>query len=227
MINKLKKIIKILINYDGKKKTLTPNQQIQFERCKPWFEANGDQTLRLDYDLNENSIVFDLGGYKGKFTYEIYERYGCTIYVFEPILEFYTIINSRFSDFPKIYPFHFGLGGKNESMKISLTDNSSSVFIESDQSELIQIKSIIDFVKEKNITKVDLIKINIEGGEYEVLESLIENNLITIFDNIQVQFHDFILDNAQERMNKIQDKLAKTHELTYQFEFVWENWKIK
>jgi FkbM family methyltransferase len=227
MIKKLKKIVKILINYDEKKKSINPNDQLQFERCQPWFKANGDQTLRLNYDLNENSIVFDLGGYKGEFTSDIYRRYGSTIYVFEPILEFYNSIKSEFSNVSKIHAFHFGLGGKNESMKISLTDNSSSVFIESDQFELIQIKSIIDFIKEKNITKVDLIKINIEGGEYEVLESLLENNLITIFNNIQVQFHDFIIENAQERMNKIQMKLAKTHELTYQYEFVWENWKLK
>lgn len=227
MIKKLKKFIKILINYDEKKKSLNPNDQIQFDRCQPWFKVNGDQTLRLNYDLNENSIVFDLGGYKGEFTSDIYNRYGSTIYVFEPILEFYNIIKSKFLNSTKIQAFHFGLGAKNETLKISLTDNSSSIFIESDQFELIQIKSIIDFIKQEDITKVDLIKINIEGGEYEVLESLLENNLITIFSNIQVQFHDFIIENAQERMNKIQMELAKTHELTYQYEFVWENWKLK
>ena len=30
-----------------------------------WFADRGDQTLRLDYDLNENSVVLDLGGYHG------------------------------------------------------------------------------------------------------------------------------------------------------------------
>ncbi len=130
MIKKLKKIIKNLINYDEKKKNINPNDQLQFERCQPWFKVNGDQTLRLDYDLNENSIVFDLGGYKGEFASEIFNKYGSKIYVFEPILVFYDIIKSKFSDLPKIQAFHFGLGSKNEKMKISLTDNSSSVFIE-------------------------------------------------------------------------------------------------
>ena len=69
----------------------------------------------------------------------------------------------------------------------------------------------------------DLIKINIVGGEYEVLEILLKNNMISIFKNIQVQFHDFIVDNAKERMNAIQKKLALTHVLTFQYEFVWEN----
>ena len=227
MIKKLKKIIKILINYDDKKKVLTPNEQLQLERCQPWFDINGDQTLRLNYELNENSIVFDLGGYKGEFASDIYCKYSSTIYVFEPILDFFNIIQSKFSKSPKIKAFHFGLGDKNESLKISLTDNSSSVFIQSNQYETIQLKSIIDFVKEKKIDKVDLIKINIEGGEYSVLEALIENNMISIFTNIQVQFHDFLLDDGKERMYKIQENLSKTHKITYQYEFVWENWQLK
>ena len=74
---------------------------------------------------------------------------------------------------------------------------------------------------------VDLIKINIEGGEYEVLESLIADNKLSMFKNLQIQFHDFIIENAKERMSKIQQELAKTHVLTYQYEFVWENWKLK
>ena len=73
----------------------------------------------------------------------------------------------------------------------------------------------------------DLIKINIVGEEYEVLEILLKNNMISIFKNIQVQFHDFIVDNAKERMIAIQKKLALTHVLTFQYEFVWENWKLK
>ena len=52
-------------------------------------------------------------------------------------------------------------------------------------------------------------------------------NAISIFKNLQIQFHDFIIDNAEERMKNIQNKLSKTHEITYQYNFVWENWKIK
>lgn len=228
MIKKIKKIIKILINYDDSVKvTRTPIEQLQFERCLPWFADKGDTTLRLNYDLNENSIVFDLGGYKGEFATEIYCKYSSSIFVFEPIFDFYSIIKNKFSNTNKVKPFHYGLGGKNEELKISLIDNSSSVYIESDTFETVQVKSIVDFINENNITKVDLIKINIEGGEYEVLETLIDNNLISVFTNIQVQFHDFIIENAKERMNAIQEKLSITHELTYQYEFVWENWKLK
>jgi len=53
----------------------------------------------------------------------------------------------------------------------------------------------------------------------------IDNDLWGI-KNVQVQFHDFV-PHAKTRMQSIQRRLAITHELSYQFEFVWENWSRK
>ncbi|TRX34831.1 FkbM family methyltransferase [Flavobacterium sp. ZT3R18] len=226
MISRIKKAIKILINHD-KKKVVSENDLLQYNRVQPWFAAKGDQTLRLDYDLNSDSIVFDIGGYKGEFAAEILCKYNANIYIFEPIREFFLIIKNKFSNNIKVKPFNFGLAGKEQELEISLSDNSSSVYLNGENKETILIKSIVDFIKTNNVKQIDLIKINIEGGEYELLESLIDNGCISIFKNIQIQFHDFLFENAKERMNKIQENLSKTHELTYQYEFVWENWKIK
>jgi len=66
----------------------------------------------------------------------------------------------------------------------------------------------------------------IEGGEYDLLEHLIKTKYIKRIKNLQVQFHDFV-DQAQERMDNIQKELSKTHQLTYQYLFVWENWERK
>ena len=95
MIRKLKKIVKILINYKEKNNALLPNDQTQYERVKPWFATNGDATLRLNYNLNENSIVFDLGGYKGEFSSIIYCKYSPFIFIFEPII-FIFLLNIGF-----------------------------------------------------------------------------------------------------------------------------------
>ena len=69
-------------------------------------------------------------------------------------------------------------------------------------------------------------KINIEGGEYDLLEHLIETGFVKNIFDLQIQFHDFI-PNARGRMENIQKKLKKTHKLSYQYEFVWESWKLK
>jgi len=202
-------------------------QFIQGQRVKSWFADDGDNTLRLNYDLHPSSIVFDVGGYKGEFASAMISKYDCKVYVFEPIPDFFNIIKEKFSRNGNVFPYCFGLSDKTGSTKISLTDNSSSLFIEDANAINIRLKSAVEFMTENNIEKVDLIKINIEGSEYALLESLVAANMITRFQNIQVQFHDFIIPDARARMEKIQHELAKTHELTYQYDFVWENWKLK
>ena len=58
----------------------------------------------------------------------------------------------------------------------------------------------------------------------ELLEEIINSNLQEKFNNIHVQFHKFV-ENSVVRREKIREILQKTHKLTYDFEFIWENWE--
>jgi FkbM family methyltransferase len=203
------------------------NDKIQAQRVEPWFKAKGDETLRLNYPLNETSLVLDVGGYEGDFAASMIEKYNCYVHSFEPIPSFFKIIKNRFRGNKKVFTHCVGLSNVTKTERISLNDNASSVFVKSSKSIAIRLKNINEFLEEHQIEKVDLIKINIEGGEYDLLESLIEQKKITCFENIQVQFHDFVIPDAKERMDNIQRALSETHFLTYQFEFVWENWQLK
>lgn len=197
-------------------------------RCKrviPWCEIQGDKTLRLDYDLNEYSVIFDLGGYEGQWSSDIFSKYCCFIHCFEPVEGFAENIENRFSKNHKINVHQFGLSNTNKEEYISHNADSSSIF-RGEAKEKIRLVKAIDFMKENNISKIDLMKINIEGGEYDLLEHLIETGFIKNIMNLQIQFHDFIL-NARKRMESIQKRLEKTHKLSYQHEFLWENWKLK
>ena len=68
--------------------------------------------------------------------------------------------------------------------------------------------------------------ISIEGGEYDLVKYIIDNNWMNRIDDLQIQFHSFVDDSINKR-NEIRKSLSKTHELTYDYEFVWENWKRK
>jgi len=203
------------------------NASIQAKRVEKWCKDKGDETLRLDYNLNENSIVFDIGGYIGEFARDIYCKYSSNIYVFEPVPEFCFQIKTRFINTPKVRIFNFGLGKRNLSTLINLEDNSSSLHTVGSKTITIEIKSFNEFIEIYNIENIDLAKINIEGAEYDLLDSIIEAKNITKIKNIQVQFHDFIFTDGSQRMREIQSRLSQTHILTYKYEFVWENWRLK
>ncbi|MCJ7575557.1 MAG: FkbM family methyltransferase [Dehalococcoidia bacterium] len=202
------------------------HQSPQENRLIRWFRDNGDKTLRLNYDLDGNSLVFDMGGYEGQWASDIFSKYCCTIHVFEPVIEFADKIEKRFSRNRKIFVHKFGLSNGSKKAAIALAQDGSSLFRQGKQTREISLVRAVDFLRENNIQNIELMKINIEGGEYDLLDHLIDTGFVRHIKNIQVQFHDFV-PNAELRMTGIQQRLQETHALTYQYSFVWENWRLK
>lgn len=190
-----------------------------------WRSANGDKTLRLDYDLNEKSFVVDLGGFKGEWSNDILQKYNPRLFIFEPVHAYCEAIRKRFAASSNVQVYNYGLGSQNREDYISVTGDSSSIFTQSDKSERIIIRDVTEWLEEYSEGIVDLMKVNIEGAEYELLEKLIESKKILMIRNLQVQFHNFEK-GSKKRMKRIQAKLAKTHTVTYKYEFVWENYKL-
>lgn len=197
---------------------LTPHQL--------WLKENGDKTLRLNYSLGKEDIVLDVGGYEGQWASDIYSKYLCTIHIFEPVRTYADLIMERFEKNSQIHTHAYGLGNKNHELQLSLAGDASSTIVKTDNLVTVKIVEFKSWVKANLITKVTLIKINIEGGEYELLEHILETGLIENIENLQIQFHNFFPD-AEQRMLEIQTSLQKTHELTYQYKFIWENWTLK
>lgn len=188
-----------------------------------WYVDGGDYELRFNYNLNSESVVLDLGGYQGQWASDLFSRYKCNIFVFEPVGTFAERIRTRFRNNDQIEVFDFGLGGSSRTESIHISAEGSSVFGTSANTEQIEIIDAKVWIAEHKFTKIDLVKINIEGGEYELLDRLIESDIIKQIDNIQVQFHN-ISQTSRSEMQRIQRELRKTHKPTYQYEFVWENW---
>ena len=94
------------------------------------------------------------------------------------------------------------------------------------KSELVQFEDVVDFLAQRSIASIDLMKINIEGGEYELLKRMIDGNLIAKVRHLQIQFHD-IGPWCEQTVANIRSALQKTHRADYCYEFVWESWTLK
>ena len=150
---------------------------------------------------------------------------------FEPVKEFYDNIVKRFKGNDKIKVFHIGLGDKTYTTDIKLTEDlvGTSVYRETNitgKIETVKIVDIIEFMKEHKLKTIDLLKLNIEGEEFPLLEHLIKNNKLKSFNNLKIQFHNF-MESAAERKENIRLHLQKEFELIYDYFFVWEGWKRK
>ena len=178
------------------------------------------EEVRYDYDLSPASVVLDVGAFEGTFTRRISELYGCRVYAFEPIRRHYELV--RQLEGPNVCVFNFGIGATDRFETIAICGDGSSIFRESGETETIEIRSLERVLTELELSYVDLLKLNVEGCEYEILEHVLDRGLAERFEHIQVQFHG-LLPDAEARRDRIKAGLSGTHQPTYDFPFVWES----
>ena len=197
-----------------------------------WFADNGDYTHNINYELNNDSVVIDLGGYYVLWIDEILKKNNPNIpniILVEPVPEFYNHLVTKYENYEKIKVMNVGVStDKNEATKtLYVSSDGSSTNFNINVKSVIQIKTMpIDkILSDNNINQVDLLQINIEGDEYGLMEYMIESNTIDKFKNIQIQFH-LGIDNDIERRNIIQKNLvSKGFKNKFDYPFVWESWE--
>jgi autotransporter strand-loop-strand O-heptosyltransferase len=70
--------------------------------------------------------------------------------------------------------------------------NEASTIINQSEGETVQVRTWGHFCNEYNIKKISVLKINIEGSEYDLLDSLTDDDFNNI-DQIAISFHDWMI----------------------------------
>src|ERR1035437_9959314 len=191
--------------------------KIKPSNSSEWEKVNGDNTYRINYNLNNNSIVVDLGARHGNWSDLIRQKYSPKIYCFELVDSFCSELRAKGYE-----TFCTAVTDKNEEITVGVFESEASIFYNESSFNVKSIPASDIFNLIQN-DKIDLLKINVEGAEYPILKHLIITNNITKIKNIQVQFHLFQGEENNE-YESIANNLSKTHFLTWRFPFVWENW---
>lgn len=184
------------------------------------------ESLRYDYPLSPASRVIDAGFYEGQFALQIAAKHGCRVDAYEPVREFYgsgiQLLANQGALPGVIQLYHGAIGVWRGSTRIVVRGSSSSPLADSgdrlvEQSPLHLIDDVIG-------DGCDLLKLNIEGMEFDVLERMVKCGLASRCRDIQVQFHSCV-PNAEARWKWIRAQLLITHHLTYDFPWCWENYE--
>lgn len=198
--------------------------RIQKKSVEKWKKHNGRQELmRYDYDLNENSVVYDLGGYKGDWAYKINEKYNCKVVVLEPFPRWFKHCENRFSNNSKVEVYCVGASDRFKQATMSDGNQGGSIHLSGD--ETIELVDFAKFAEDRQ-DKIDLIKINIEGEEFAVLDTLYKNNMLSRITDLQIQTHPFVND-ARAKYMTMDYQLNTTHKKTYFYPWIWENWTLR
>lgn len=183
------------------------------------------EMYRLDYDLNAKSVVLDCGGYHGEFAKAISEKFGCRVHVFEPVTQFYHACVENLKPFPNVTVHKQGMNDFYGYTMIHVQDDSTGLYSSSKTVEECEFITIPRAMVSLTIPEIDLIKLNIEGSEFDVLEHSILNSYIRCLKNIQVQFHPVVQD-CENRYQRIRERLQETHHTTFDHGWTWQNWRL-
>ena len=142
----------------------------------------------IDLKIDQKSVVLDIGANVGDISQCILDLYNPNIYCYEPNNNAFKVLKKRFNNFEKIIPINKSIGDKNEKVKLYYHNlyhenplkfsTGSSVLEQKDNvgkknyqiTEMVSIKEILN-----QFDYINLIKIDIEGYEYNILPEIINN----------------------------------------------------
>lgn len=138
-----------------------------------------DKTLNtLLANIKENNNVFDIGANIGVTTLNIAKKASSgNVFSFEPDPINFNKLSQNVSQntFNNINLNQFGLGNKNERLKLYVVNEGNLGGNKINQTassnyNWVTLKKLDDFIDDNKIKKVDVIKIDVEGFEYNVLK---------------------------------------------------------
>ncbi|QYX58382.1 FkbM family methyltransferase [Roseovarius sp. SCSIO 43702] len=202
-----------------------PWKGVFYDAFKLWKAENGPARLYAYDTLPEGATVLDFGGFEGTWADRILAAQpSADIHVFEPHPVFAAHLTQKFAERENVHVHAFALGRTDGTLSLSDTGDASSAVADLEKSLEAPVKAVSQFFDAHPLPAIDLVKINIEGGEYDLLPALLDAGVMDRIARLQVQFHLFDPAFAEAR-DAIRTRLSETHDCAWCYPFVWEEWR--
>lgn len=176
-----------------------------------WYGSNYGGFFVCPKLLNNNSIIYSFGiGEDISFDRSIIENHDCTVFGFDPTPKSINWINTQ--NLPvKFHFLDYGISNKSGLVDFYLPKNpeyvSGSIIIRNELYEkvIVQMKSFNDIISELGHKHIDVLKIDIEGSEYDVIDDIL--NASVLIGQILIEFHDRFVENGKRKTQQAIKKL--------------------
>jgi FkbM family methyltransferase len=165
-----------------------------------------------NFDIYPNDNIIDIGSHIGIFSiYAAKKAYKGKVYAFEPISSNYSILKKNISlnSIKNIIIENKGISNKRGKKKIYINKdpggNSSYIYKNGDKNIISNMTTLQRIIKENNISKVNLLKIDCEGAEYDILLNCPDNIFLKI-ERISLEYHFFKDKNPKILANFLRKK---------------------
>ena len=200
--------------------------------CKTSALYGGNHGWVVDESLlNKESVIYSVGvGSNIDFDLELINSFGATVHAFDPTPRSIEWVKSQ--KLPKHFIFHpFGLSAENGHMDFFPPSKASSTHFSpidryGNTNNVVRapVKDIDTIASELNHKEIDLLKMDIEGAEYEVIEALPKNRVA--INQILIEFHHMYKGipisktvDAISTLSNLGFELFNISQRTYEFSF--------
>lgn len=179
-------------------------------------------------DLDEDSVILDVGAFRGHVALELFELYGGHVHSFEPSETFYRDMVRRFDGNERLHAHQYGLGAEDAVMELTVdgqasTFETAATYRDDRPTTTVEIRDAATVLDELGFDRIDFMKINIEGGEFALLDRLHETGWLARTRYVLVQFHEWY-DKAEVRRWKSRRQLKAHHEEVWGCPWIYELW---
>lgn len=204
-----RKIKKLLLRFSGRVNHLKIN--LKCSRC--WYgNLYGGFFVNPDI-LNNESVIYSFGiGEDISFDKDIINNHGCHVFGFDPTPKSIKWVKEQKVP-DKFFFYEFGISNFDGITDFFLPKNreyvSGSIIVQDNINPAdkirVQMRSLKSIAKEFGHKKIDVLKMDIEGAEYEVLEDVIKSEVPV--SQIVVEFHERFVENGKHKTAEIVKKL--------------------
>lgn len=179
-------------------------------------------------DLGPDDVIIDVGAFRGEIAETLNDLYGAPVHAFEPALPYYSEMAARFGGRDQLQCYPFGLGRADATLEMDVAGLGSTLHhrldgVEGFSTASVQIRDVAAVLDELGLDHVDYMKINIEGGEFDLIDRLHESGWLPRTRYLLIQFHEWF-DDAERRRWRARRQLRRTHEKLWDYPWVYELW---
>jgi FkbM family methyltransferase len=183
-----------------------------------------DQLAKIQ--LRPGDVAIDCGANIGYVTQRMARR-GVVVHAFEPNPYAYRLLAKRFAGNPHVHCYQKGVTDQDGTLKLYLHQLSaqepvkwstgSSLLAEKgnvNQNDFVEVE-VIDLAHfiESLHAKVKVLKLDVEGVEYRIVDHLIETGVIHEIEHILIEAHAERMPSLQAEASRVLAKVA-SHNLT-------------
>ena len=169
--------------------------------------------------IAQREICIDCGGHIGVFT-DVALHCGAIVYVFEPNKYLFAFLQNKYRDNPNVILHNQAVSNRNYQTQFLIDEcgelSQGNRIVESvnhtQKSYEVEVIDLSQYIKEHILpkhNKISFLKLDVEGSEFDIMESLLGQDLHKHIGYIACETHERFFSDGEEKLAKLKQSIEE------------------